>query len=662
MFAIAQVLVLVKIILTVVVFDPRSFDTFTLPKSVAAHSTSFVIAALLAWLVARHGRAFLRWSPLHLGAGAVLLAFVLATPFALDQTVALFGVYRRYLGLTQMLDNVLLYLAVAHLFRDLRSLRLLAAVGVGVAVPVLLYALVQRRGLDPFTFVQASTIVPISTLGNPDLVGGLVSIIGISAICFAALLPGTFATWTRLALALVGLACVAVLFATGVRAGVLAIGAGWMAAMTAALRMPSVGRDRRRVLGAVAAILVAGALVSPLRDRLVSAVVADDLAVANRVDNWRVAVEAVRERPLLGVGPDNFAAVYPSRRGTVSLRTGTLENSTHDVWLYVASSAGLVGLAALALFVALGLSRAWQLAGRGHLAALAAVPLAAYLGQALVNVNEIVLEWTFWTSMGVVAGAASAPILARARPTAPRAARAVGALALAAALLAATFGVFPRLVAGEAMLAAEAYSNAGQAATGIEQGQTAVRMDERRAEVWTMYGSALYRAGRFTAATAAFAVAAERQPWSSVPWANLAASWSALGNADAAYGAARRALEADPLDQTARQIVTELGYQRGDYARAAAEGERAIAFGYADEQTYVTTISSYIRLRQLERAEPLSEEAVRRFNTKPVRLQYAAILADRGKRAEALAVLDALERDAPNDPDVQRLRQAIGGR
>lgn len=656
-FALAQVAVLVKIILTVVVFDPRSIDSFSLPKSVAAHVMSLVVAALVLWLVARHGRSVLSWSPMHVGVGALLLAFALATPLALDPTVALFGVYRRYLGLTQMLDNVALYFAVAVLFRDLRSLRLLGVVGIGVAVPVLAYALIQRLGLDPFTFVQASTIIPISTLGNPDLVGGFVSVLGITALGLAVLLPGPAMSPYRGGLVLIALACTGILYVTAVRAGLLALLAGWAAVVLIALLTPGLARTRRVALVAVTLLLALGAVVSPLRARLSPEYLAGDLAVAGRLTTWAVAIDATKERPVLGLGPDNFAVVYPARRAESSLAAGTLENSTHDLWLYLATSSGVAGLAAMVLLLALALRASIGSAKRHHPAAYALIPIAAYLGQSLVNVNEIVLDWPLWVSLGSIAGATSVPMAAPLKVR--RSATATGVVALALATLVATFGIAPRLLAGEAMLTADAFSAAGRAKEVLPDGEISVRLDPRRAEAWQIHGSTLFRAGNATAAVSVFGVAAELQPWQPTAWTNLAAAWAAIGNLDAAYAAAQRGTSADPYDATARRIVSELAYRRADYARSAAEGEKAIAYGASGADSYFTTISAYSQLKQFDRAESLARTAVDLFGTAQLRLQYAAILADLGKRAEAIAVLDALLKEQPDNADARQLKDAL---
>src|SRR5437867_1370509 len=114
---VGQGLVFLKIALLVFVFDPKASDAFSLPKSSISYVLSALLAACLLWLFIRQGRPFLRWTPVHLAAAGVVLAFVAATPFALDQTVALFGTWRRYLGLTEMIDVFILYIAAALIFR-----------------------------------------------------------------------------------------------------------------------------------------------------------------------------------------------------------------------------------------------------------------------------------------------------------------------------------------------------------------------------------------------------------------------------------------------------------------------------------------------------------------------------------------------------------------
>jgi tetratricopeptide (TPR) repeat protein len=652
----------VKLVLTVLVLDAQSLDTFTLPKSVAAHATSLVLAALLVWLLARYGRRLLFWSPVHVAAGALLLAFVLATPFALDQTVAVFGTFRRYLGLTQMLDNVLLYVAAGLLLRDARSLRLLGIVTLGTALPVLLYAFVQKLGLDPLKFREGT--VPISFLGNPDLAGAYLAMAGIAAFGVAFLLSDRLSRPLLAGLVALGLVCTATLFTTGVRAGVLALGSGFAAIALLAFLLPWARVWWRKGLLAFGALLILAVVVSPVAGRIKPDALRNDAAIIQRLAIWETAEKAVLQRPILGLGPDNFVVFYPANRTEASAQFGVLENSTHSFWLYVATSAGLVGLLALLVLIALVIERGIRAARQGRVGALALVPLFAYLGQSFVGVNELVLDWVFWLSAGVVA-AAGAQALRRPRTgyPRPRTATLTGAIAIGAAAVVIVTLLLPRLAAGEAMALTEAYSAANRARDAIPYGQAAVAADPRRGETWSTYGTALARGGSLTAAVAAFTASVQREPWLSIGWRNLAIVWAQLGNRTAAIASVERGIRSDPYDGEAHDLLASLAYDAGDYARAAAEGERAIVLRTPpQESTYFTTASAYAQLKDLAKAEAIVRAGIKAYPNALLRLQLAAILADEGKKAEAIAVVDALLAEQPNNPEAQALKKALAAR
>lgn len=655
----------VKLMLTVLVLDAQSLDTFSLPKSVVVHATSLVLGALLVWLFARYGRRLLFWSPVHLGAGAVLFAFAFATPFALDPSIALFGAYKRYLGLTQMLDNVLLYIAAGVLLRDARSLRLLGIVTLGTAVPVLLYAFVQKVGLDPLKFSQGPTSgVPISTLGNPDLAGAYLAMAGITALGVAFLLAGRLSRLLLAGLVVLGLVCTATLFTTGVRAGVLALGGGFAAIVLLASLLPWRRSWWRKGLLAFGALLAIAVVVSPIGARLRLDTLRNDPAITSRLEIWETAEKAVAARPFLGVGPDNFVVFYPANRAERSVVTGLLENSTHSFWLYVATSAGLVGLAALLAFIALAVEQGIRAARRGQLGALALVPFLAYLGQSFVGVNELVLDWVFWLAAGVVA-TAGAETLRRPRTgyRRPRTATLTGAIALAAAAAVIVTFLLPRLAAGEAMALTEAYSAANRGREAISYGQEAVQADVRRGEAWSSYGTALAKSGSLAAAVTAYTAATQREPWLPLGWKNLALVWAQLGNRGAALASAERAVLADPYDGVSHDLVASFAYDAGEYMRAAAEGERAIAFRRPpEESTYFTTASAYVQLKDLTRAEAIVRSGITARPSALLRTQLAAILADEGRTADAIAVLDALLAEQPNLADAQALRKALAAR
>jgi O-antigen ligase/polysaccharide polymerase Wzy-like membrane protein len=91
----------------------------------------------------------------------------------------------------------------------------------------------------------------------------------------------------------------------------------------------------------------------------------------SRLTQWRIAIRMARNRPLLGVGPDNFRWVYGDFAGLTTWDTGGHANSVYFEWL---ADTGLVGLA---LYVWL----AWRLlrtSFSGLLARAAATPLVVW--------------------------------------------------------------------------------------------------------------------------------------------------------------------------------------------------------------------------------------------------------------------------------------------
>ena len=178
------------------------------------------------------------------------------------------------------------------------------------------------------------------------------------------------------------------------------------------------------------------------------------------------------------------------------------------------------------------------------------------------------------------------------------------------------------------------------------------------------YGTSLATAGNLVAAIAAYTAASQREPWLSQGWKNLAIVWTQLGNKGAARASADRALVADPFDGEAHELVASLAYDAGEYARAAAEGERAIALRLPPlESSYFTTSSAYVQLKDLPRAEAVLRDGIKLYPNPGLRTQLAAVLADEGRRAEAIAVLDQLLAEYGNVlPDAIKLRQALQGK
>ncbi|MFN9645424.1 MAG: IctB family putative bicarbonate transporter [Cyanobacteriota bacterium] len=242
--------------------------------------------------------------------------------------------------------------------------------------------------------VAQGTVRIYSTLDNPNLLGGyLLPILPLAAV---AVLRWT--GWTRRLYALAA-------FVLGVVALVLTYSRGAWMGMVASLALLGlllsfrVTRSWpplwRRVLPVV--LLGGGALVlvvlvtqvEPLRVRVMSLVAGREDSSNNfRMNVWTSALEMVRDRPWIGIGPGNtiFNLIYPlyqqPKFNALSASSIPLE------WLVEAGVPGLITGAGLFLAsMATGL-RQWRLDGPMVLPSLAAV--AAFVGLAIQGLTDTI--------------------------------------------------------------------------------------------------------------------------------------------------------------------------------------------------------------------------------------------------------------------------------
>src|SRR5258708_1469473 len=311
--AAAQLLTFLKITLVAVLFDPRAYDTFTLPKVAVSETLTFAIAAAVLLVIVKHPERLDLRAPQHLAVALFLGAFALASVVALDKNMAVFGAQRRYLGLFHAVDLVVMYFAGAVLFsRAIDRARLLLVIGAS-AVPVIVYAFVQHLGLDPLTYVEAATSGrAIGTIGQPDPAGAYFAIVAVTMLCPAALSWGAVVYPARIGVALVGVGALAGLIFTQSRSGVVGLIFGWLA--VGALLV--VGRRARRglLVGWLGTgfLGVVGVALSPIGARLSPEFLMRDTSTLGRLELWSIATRLFLARPILAYGPDHLAPAFHS--------------------------------------------------------------------------------------------------------------------------------------------------------------------------------------------------------------------------------------------------------------------------------------------------------------------------------------------------------------
>jgi Flp pilus assembly protein TadD len=337
---------------------------------------------------------------------------------------------------------------------------------------------------------------------------------------------------------------------------------------------------------------------------------------SNRPDFWRVALKAFADRPLGGLGQDNWGAYYLRER-----RSNEQPRWTHSFELRLLAHTGLVGFLLFVGFLVSALTAA--LAGRGRagrsvaaVAAIALLPLVVWLVHGSV-------DW-FWEIPAL-----SGPVLAF--------------LALGGAL---TRQLHPPVTPalGTSVPSTEDTDAAGQAASASERRPAAATVPTGRGRVAMVVG--LGALALLAAAAIALPYLAEREV--------AAASSGWPSDPAGAFARLDRAADLNPLSSrpelVAGVIALELGRSRAAEQRfvRALERDGGDWFAYFGRGLALSALGErararlqYERARALDPAEPLVREALARVaGRNPLTAQEA---------------FGSLRRD------VQRLSGSLGG-
>ena len=671
-----------------IVFDPVADFAFTIPKALLGHALTYILGAVLAALFIRHRTVLVPWSFVHVPVIGFLFVCALATVTAVDPYVALFGEHGRMLGLGTFASWTLLYFGVASLVRTRNDLLALGASVLVGAAAILGYEAIQLLRLDPVKWNTDTSIRPIGTNGQATTLASYLCVLGMGVITVVATAPMR----KRWQLLLSGYAVIVLAgaAATATRSIVFGLAAGGVALVVLVVLRTASRVTRLAIAGAgVAAALVFAVILAftPVGGRLFQSVDDPNATVSARLDLasldvravlYQVALDAVRERPVLGYGPDNFIVAMTRHRPETGPEEARLSYATSaHGWIgQVAVDAGVVGLIA---FVAIaGAAALLALRNvRRPVACVGVVVIATFLGTGLTTVSDAASDWVFWVGAALVA-TASSPALAQPAAAAPvgrgrtrrgvqrRSRDLLGLLLVSASLVLAATTV----PAFQASRAAKISENARllNEPGAIEAAASATRSDPGRADYWHVLGLAYVGAGRWRDAASALQHAVDLAPWDSRSVSDLIQTQLALANSGDTTARSRLRRLADdvvrvdpnyPDAQATRATVMQF---LGDYPQALAAIQRALALApnTQNENWYVTASELYLTLARPTDAVAVALRGLTILDRSiPLRLQYArALLAD-GNPDAALQQISVVLAADPTNQDALRLKAQI---
>jgi len=382
------------------VFEP---DKLVLLRSLAV---VMVAAAAIAWWergAPRPGReAIEAWLRKPLVAPVLLwtLAWIVSTVLSRTPGISFFGSYTRLQGLSTWLAYIVFFFALVALLRRRDQVERLVTALILTSLPIALYAVVQKFGLDPMPWLGDVTERIASTMGNSIFVAAYLIMV------VPPTLARLIAAFKRLdqddsQAAIFRLAGYIVLLVVQLLAIVLSQSRGPIVGLLAALFFLALllaAQGGRRWLATLLALSVAfGAFVAVLnipggpleglRDEPFTARMGRVLETSRgtgrvRVLIWGGALELAASDPLrlvIGHGPESMQSVYPPfyppELGNLESRNASPDRS-HNELLDAVVQTGLIGLAAYMLVfwsvVLQGmrwLGLVGEGAGRGRLAA-----------------------------------------------------------------------------------------------------------------------------------------------------------------------------------------------------------------------------------------------------------------------------------------------------
>ncbi|ESA37252.1 bicarbonate family [Leptolyngbya sp. Heron Island J] len=302
-------------------------------------------------------------TPIHLGVTLYWGTMVLATALSPVKAAAVSGLIKLTL-------NLLLFMLMARVLRQPKLRTGIVSVYVLATLPVAAYGMRQyffgaealATWVDPTTNLSGATRV-YSYLGNPNLLAAyLMPAVAMSVSAFL-----VWPRWTPKLLAAIAfflnLACLVLSYSRGGWIGLL----GLFFVLTILLvywwseLFPPFWKRWALplLLGVMAGLVVFSALfVSPVRERVMTMFAwRGDSSNNFRINVWEGAMDMVRARPVLGIGPGNeaFNKIYPLYQ-----RPNYTALSAYSIFLETLVEAGVIGFTAFLWMLGTTFYQGWQ--------------------------------------------------------------------------------------------------------------------------------------------------------------------------------------------------------------------------------------------------------------------------------------------------------------
>lgn len=305
----------------------------------------------------------LKTSPLYWLLGAFLALTVVSSFTSISFVISFFGKYRRYEGLwTYFIYATLFFLAVQYASNFTRVKQLARTLSYSSAA-VAFYGLLQAIGIEPFMqgvgFEQGRSY---SSYGNPDFLAGYLAFgvfVTLGLILSEKVTVHRVSYWLILLLnAAVSITAYARSIWVGIFVALIAFVVIFVLSKT---RFEKLDYGFMGGVGGAVALLAASSVnsaneVTNFVSRVTSIFKFSEGSANTRFLIWQAAIDAIKDKPLLGFGPDTFRLVFRRYAPDAYARYAGYASVADNVHNYVLQLAAGIGIPGMILYYAFGIA------------------------------------------------------------------------------------------------------------------------------------------------------------------------------------------------------------------------------------------------------------------------------------------------------------------
>lgn len=349
------------------VFCRITYDQFDMPKITVFRIVSFLIIFFYIYSLILGKKRVIRWHPYLIFLVAFLFISLLSTIFSINPATAFFGKYRRFEGsFTFFLYTAIVFIFL-QTFEKEEQIKTLFTFTLGAGALSSFYGILQYFQKDPLEWGQLPFEAgrAFSTMGNPALYGGLLTIVLPLSIAF------TLASKDSIKTTLYATSVFLLFFALGVTFN----RSGWVASAFALLLFLlflfffswKKGLNKEHLYNFLFLLLLLVGILGIIQyqsshnpsapmnvlQRAATLTSVEEGTFAHRIEIWKAAWKSMLKRPVLGWGPDTFRLVsrlFQTRKYT-SIAPTVVADNVHNFLLQVGSGTGFLGLLTMILFL-----------------------------------------------------------------------------------------------------------------------------------------------------------------------------------------------------------------------------------------------------------------------------------------------------------------------